>query len=140
MPGTGRYLLDTNIVIAVFAGEESVLSRVEAAAAVFVPVIVLGELFYGARQSARSQANIERLHAFAATAALLACDAGTAMAYGEVKAILRSQGTPLPENDVWIAALARQHDLPVVSRDRHFEAVPELTVERWEAASGPHNG
>lgn len=70
--------------------------------------------------------------AVAATAAVLVCDATTAGLYGELKAALRAQGTPIPENDLWIAALTRQHTLTLVSRDEHFEAVPGLEIERWE--------
>lgn len=49
-----------------------------------------------------------------------------------LKAALRAQGTPIPENDLWIAALVRQHGLTLVSRDEHFDAVPGLAIERWE--------
>jgi tRNA(fMet)-specific endonuclease VapC len=51
--------------------------------------------------------------------------------YGELKAVLRDRGTPIPENDLWIAAIARQHDTPLVTRDVHFDAIPGLRVERW---------
>ena len=132
MAPTGRILLDTNLIIALFAGEAAVRRGVEEAEAIFIPVIALGELHYGARQSARAAANLDRLTAFAAAAAVLACDQATAAAYGELKAVLRAQGTPIPENDIWIAALARQHALRLVSRDAHFAVVPGLDLVRWE--------
>jgi tRNA(fMet)-specific endonuclease VapC len=128
MPPTGRVLLDTNIIIQLFADDAGVRLGVAHADAVFVPVIALGELFYGARQSGRVAANLERITAFAAAAAVLVCDGATAAAYGELKAVLRAQGTPIPENDIWIAALARQHALKLATRDIHFEAVPGLDV------------
>ena len=65
-------------------------------------------------------------------AAVLPCDRATAARYGELKAALRAQGTPIPENDLWIAALARQHALTLVTRDAHFAGVRGLVVERWE--------
>ena len=132
MPATGRVLLDTNILIALLAAEPQVVERVRTAAAVYVPVIAMGELYYGARKSARAAENVKRVGAVAATAAVLVCDGTTAALYGELKAALRAQGTPIPENDLWIAALARQHGLTLVSRDEHFEAVPGLEIERWE--------
>lgn len=132
MPPTGRVLLDTNILIGLLAGEPTVLAGLRAAEAVYVPVIALGELYYGARKSARAAANVERVEALAAAAAVLPCDGATAAAYGELKAALRAQGTPIPENDLWIAALARQHALTLVTRDAHFTGVPGLVVERWE--------
>lgn len=85
-----------------------------------MPAIALGELYYGARKSAR-----------AAASAVLACDAATAAAYGEIKAELRARGTPIPENDLWIAALARHHRLTLVCRDAHFSSVPDLKVVAW---------
>jgi tRNA(fMet)-specific endonuclease VapC len=132
MPASGRVLLDTNIVIALLAGEQAVVERVRATAAVYVPVVALGELYYGARKSARTAENLERVAAFARAAAVLACDSETALVYGEVKAALRSLGKPIPENDLWIAAIARQHALLLVTRDEHFSIVPGLEVDRWE--------
>jgi tRNA(fMet)-specific endonuclease VapC len=108
---SGRYLLDTNIIIAIFAEEPAVLQRVAAAEEVFVPVIVLGELYYGARKSARAAANIDRIDEFASAATTLSCDAATAQQYGRIKNDLRAKGLPIPENDIWIAAIAAQHGL-----------------------------
>ncbi len=127
----GRYLLDTNIVIALFAGEPSVVDHLATAAEVFIPGIVLGELYYGAQRSTRVAENIVRVDAFAAASVVLTCNAGTARLYGIVKNDLRLKGRPIPENDVWIAAIARQHELTVVSRDRHFSEVPDLKVITW---------
>ncbi len=65
MPVTGRVLLDTNILIALLAAEQAVVERVRAAEAVYVPIIALGELYYGARKSARVAENTVRVAAFA---------------------------------------------------------------------------
>lgn len=88
----GRYLLDTNIVIAIFADEEAVLARVDSAEDVFVGSIVLGELYYGARKSERFEANVARIDEFAASAAVLGCDSETARHYGRIKNDLRVKG------------------------------------------------
>jgi tRNA(fMet)-specific endonuclease VapC len=128
---SGRYLLDTNIIIAIFAEEPAVLQRVAVAEEVFVPVIVLGELYYGARKSARAAANIDRIDEFASVATTLGCDAATAQQYGRIKNDLRAKGRPIPENDIWIAAIAAQHGLTVVSRDDHFADVSGLPIEAW---------
>lgn len=127
----GKYLLDTNIVIALFAGEPSVVDHLATAREVFVPSIVLGELYYGAQRSARVAENSARIDAFAAASVVLSCTAGTAHWYGIVKNGLRQTGRPIPENDVWIAALGRQHNLTVASRDSHFDSVPDLDVMPW---------
>jgi tRNA(fMet)-specific endonuclease VapC len=128
---SGRFLLDTNIVIAIFAEEPAVLERVAAAEEVFVPAVALGELYYGARKSVRVETNIARIEAFAAAAAVLSCDAVTAQQYGRIKNDLRAKGRPIPENDIWIAAVAVQHGLTVVSRDDHFADVTDLAREVW---------
>lgn len=128
---SGRFLLDTNTVIAVFAEEQDVLERLETADDVFVPAVVLGELYYGARKSARTEANMARIEEFAASAAVLSCDLVTAQEYGRIKNDLRAKGRPILENDVWIAAIAAQHALTVVSRDDHFVEVTDLPREAW---------
>lgn len=128
---SGRFLLDTNIIIAIFAGEESVAQELLEAEEVFVPSIVLGELYFGAGKSARAEDNIARIDEFAADSAVLVCDAVTARRYGAIKHQLKEQGTPIPENDVRIAALTMQYRLTLVTRDRHFGAVEGLQVEPW---------
>jgi tRNA(fMet)-specific endonuclease VapC len=116
----GRYLLDTNIVIALFANEPAITQRLGDAGEVFIPSIVLGELYYGARKSKRVGENLERIDEFAVGSAVLGCDTETARRYGEVKNELRQKGKPIPENDIWIAAITIQHDLTLVARDAHF--------------------
>ena len=127
----GRYLLDTNIVIALFADEAAIRKALVAAEEVFVPSIVVGELYYGAWKSKRQQENVARIDEFAADSVVLGCDTETARQYGQIKSALRTQGTPVPENDIWIAAIAMQHDLMLVTRDEHFGQVRGLRAERW---------
>jgi tRNA(fMet)-specific endonuclease VapC len=131
MPPTGSVLLDTNILIALLAGEAAVLEQLNTATAVYIPSIALGELYYGAQKSARASDNIFRIDELGAAAAVLGCDAETAARYGEIKAALRTRGTPIPENDIWIAAIAVQHELEVVTRDTHFDLVDGLAVTAW---------
>jgi tRNA(fMet)-specific endonuclease VapC len=126
----GDVLLDTNIVIALFAGERKVLRKLKRAT-VFLPAIVVGELFYGALKSARGRENVTRIEEFMLANVVLPCDIDTARHYGQIKQQLRRGGRPLPENDIWIAALARQHDLTLISRDSHFQEVDDLKLEVW---------
>lgn len=128
---SGRHLLDTNVIVALFGSDEHVRSRMTASSEVFVPAIAIGELFYGARHSAHVEANTNRVREFAESATVLPCDVGTAEHYGRIKQELKSRGRPLPENDVWIAAIARQHALTVVTRDGHFREVDGLVLETW---------
>jgi tRNA(fMet)-specific endonuclease VapC len=125
------FLLDTNIVIALFAKEAAVQQQLAAATEIFVPSIVFGELYYGARKSARVAMNVAQVDAFAASSAVLVCDTATDQHYGEIKNVLRAKGRPIPENDIWIAAIAKQYSLTLVSRDGHFNEIDGLSVEVW---------
>lgn len=127
----GSYLLDTNIVIAIFANDPGVLHQLSTALQVFVPSIVLGELYYGANKSARNKSNIALIDSFALKSTVLVCDGDTAKNYGRIKDHLRAKGTPIPENDIWIAALAKQHHLTLVTRDQHFMVIKEIKLEPW---------
>jgi len=125
----GRALVDTNVVIALFAGEPKVVDSLQGRAEVFLCAPVLGELRYGAHASARVESNLARLDEFAKAIVVLPCDTQTAAAYGEVKFDLRKKGRPIPENDVWIAAVARQHGLTLLTRDVHFREIEGLAVD-----------
>jgi tRNA(fMet)-specific endonuclease VapC len=128
---SGRYLLDTNIVMALFANDSAVVEQIEDAEEIFVPSIVLGELYYGARHTGRSRENIAWIYEFAEANTILACDAETARWYGVIKDLLRQKGGTLPENDVWIAALSLQYGLTLVTRDPGFHEVTNLKIEAW---------
>jgi tRNA(fMet)-specific endonuclease VapC len=97
MERTGRFLLDTNIVIALFAGEAAVQHRLTESGEVFVPSIVLGELYYGARKSTRVTENLARIDEFVASSTVLACDTATAQQYGDIKNKLRAKADRFPK-------------------------------------------
>ncbi|PYR99758.1 MAG: VapC toxin family PIN domain ribonuclease [Acidobacteria bacterium] len=125
------YLLDTNIVIALFAGEGSVVNRFSKVNFAALSAIVYGELLQGALYSSRIAQNVSRLDVLRQSVPLLSCDEGTAAAYADIGVQLRRQGRPIPDNDVWIAATARQHSLTLVTRDRHFSHVSGIRTEKW---------
>ena len=127
----GRFLLDTNIVIAIFANDASVKDSLEKAEEVFVPIIVLGELYYGAQKSSRTKPNVARIDEFAESCSVLTCNTETSRQYGEIKNSLRLKGQPIPENDIWIAAIAKQYGMTLVSRDDHFEEIGDLETLTW---------
>jgi tRNA(fMet)-specific endonuclease VapC len=127
----GKVLLDTNIVIALFANEATVKTSLEQAHEVYVPSIVVGELCFGARKSGRIRDNLARIDEFVANNVVLECNTESARRYGEIKNALREKGRPIPENDIWIAAIALQHDLTLATRDMHFNEVEDLRIESW---------
>ncbi len=127
----GEYLLDTSVIIPLFRGEPTVQERLKQAERVFLSAVVLGELHFGAEGSDRTEEQLDQIRAFAGTCTQLACDAETARHYGRIKQSLRRRGRPIPENDLWIAATAVQHELVLVTRDEHFHEVEGLATERW---------
>lgn len=124
-------ILDTNGLSAMADGDPNLERLLQSAAEIALPVIVLGEYQYGIRQS-HHRARYERwLSEVIANCRVLTVDAGTAGQYAEVRAELKRKGRPIPSNDLWIAALTRQHALPLLSRDQHFDFVPGLERLGW---------
>jgi tRNA(fMet)-specific endonuclease VapC len=124
-------ILDTNAVSAIADGEASALDLLARAERLAVPVIVLGEYRLGIAQS-RYRASYESwLREWIAAVAVLDVDEETTHSYAEIALELKQKGKPIPANDLWIAALCRQHSLPLVSRDRHFDLVPGLRRLDW---------
>ncbi len=128
---SGRFLLDTNIVVALFADDEGVKANLSQAAEVFIPSIVIGELCYGAQKSGRTEANLARIDQLATSNTVLTCDVTVARHYGQVKHDLKLKGRPLPENDIWIAAIALAYNLALVTRDAHFQEIEYLQAIHW---------
>lgn len=131
MNTAGSVLLDTNVVVAHFRNDPELTARLKATPGIYIPWVVLGELYYGAMRAQRRDAQMALIRDFLQTATLLLPDRSTSERYGEVKAELARMGTPIPENDIWIAAMARQFYLPLATRDGHFAAVAHLTTLAW---------
>jgi tRNA(fMet)-specific endonuclease VapC len=127
----GDLALDSNSVIAYFSDNEKVVAWIEAADALFFPVIVVGELEYGALHSSRPKRNLKRLVRFLEEGTILDVTRDTARRYAEIRQALTKQGTPIPEADLWIAAVCRENSLPLLSEDVHFRWVPSLTWHDW---------
>lgn len=121
----GKCLLDTNIVIALFKGEPKVLKEL-ARCKIYVPAIVIGELRYGAEKSERADSNHTQIDALINEVTVLPITAETGKCYGDIKNQLRSSGRPIPENDIWIAAITVQNSITLITRDKHFENVNDL--------------
>jgi predicted nucleic acid-binding protein len=124
-------ILDTNGRSAFAEGDGALEPILRTAAQVAIPVIVLGEYRYGMSQS-RQRKHYERwLDEYLPEFRILDVDERTTLFYSAIRTELKKAGTPIPANDVWIAALCRQHSLPLVSRDRHFDAVRGITQLAW---------
>jgi tRNA(fMet)-specific endonuclease VapC len=124
-------ILDTTGLSAVAEGEPALEPILRKAAQVAIPVIVLAEYRYGIAQSRERNRYEQWLSESLRKFRILDVDERTTISYAAVRMELKKAGTPIPSNDVWIAALCRQHSLPIVSRDRHFDAVPGLRRVHW---------
>ena len=124
-------ILDTNALSAFVDGDVDVgkLLRTQARAA--IPVVVLGEFLYGIAESRHRSAYEAWLTSHLQHFDLLDVTGETAVTYAALRVALKRSGRPIPANDAWIAALALQHRLPVLSRDQHFDAVPGLERSGW---------
>ena len=124
-------ILDTNALSAFADGDTEVgnILRVQARAA--IPAIVLGEFRYGIAQSRRRAAYEAWLDSSLRHFDVLPVTEETSLAYAELRVALKRSGRPIPANDAWIAALALEHRLPVLSRDEHFDVVPGLARTSW---------
>jgi tRNA(fMet)-specific endonuclease VapC len=131
MNAPGSVLVDTNVVVAYFRGDQALHPHFAGATPLNLPWVVLGELYYGAQRAQRRQAQLAYIRDLLVYAVVLFPDHDTTAIYGEVKAELAQVGKPIPDNDLWVAATARQHDLPLATRDAHFTQVPRLKTLAW---------
>jgi tRNA(fMet)-specific endonuclease VapC len=128
---SGNYLLDTSVVIDFLEGDHALTDHVDQAEAIFVSCVTLGELYVGARKSAKAAENLARVEQYALESTILDANLDTARLYGRIKNELRLRGQPIPENDIWIAAVAVQHNLILVTRDAHFSRISDLLTDGW---------
>jgi tRNA(fMet)-specific endonuclease VapC len=131
MPVPGSIVIDTNIAVLLLSGDRDIRSRVAEAEQIVVSTVVLGELYYGAGLSSRVAANTQRVDEFASNSEIQVVTLETSRHYASIKCALRRKGSPIPNNDIWIAALAQQFDAFVATRDRHFHQIDGLRVVTW---------
>jgi predicted nucleic acid-binding protein len=124
-------ILDTSALSAVADGEASAMDLVAGADRIAVPVIVLGEYRMGIAQSRYRGSYESWLREWIAAVLVLDINEKTTHSYASIGLELKKKGRPIPANDLWIAALCRQHSLPLLSRDRHFDLVFGLQRLDW---------
>lgn len=123
-----RYCLDTSAYSRFQRGDEAAVEAIDRAAWIGVPAVVLGELRVGFRLGGRTEANEALLTDFLAhpVVEVLTVDEEVAEHYATIVLDLRRRGTPVPTNDIWIAATAARHGVPVLTADAHFEAIARV--------------
>ena len=124
-------LLDSSVIIPHLRGRLDIAAQVTSTEPLFLPLMVPGELYKGVFKSSQPERNRLLLEAFLQTVALLHPDTATALHYAQISANLERKGTFIPENDVWIAAVALEYAMPLATRDAHFQHVDGLQLLNW---------
>ncbi len=129
-----KVLLDTSAYSALQRGDRRILTVMQRSTTVAVPVVALGELHSGFRAGTRRTENEELLTRFLGKSSVRIVNVTeeTALRYAEVDVYLRKKGRPIPRNDVWIAALAIEHGMHLLTLDVHFQEIPLLLIEPQE--------
>lgn len=128
---SGDLLLDSSVVVALLRGVNGIEQRLEQFDHLWLPVIALGELEIGVHLATRAKEQRAALDGFLPGVSLVTLSAETARHYARLRATLARAGTPIPENDLWIAAIAIEHQWPLATRDAHFTHVPGLNLLDW---------
>jgi len=126
-----RVAVDTNRLTDLLRGDAQLAERLGACDEVWIPLMVLGEIkagFLGGTQGHRNEALLQRFLA-KTTVSVLLPGRETAEYYARIFVQLKRAGTPVPDNDLWIAALTLEHDLTLITRDRHFDRISQLPRE-----------
>jgi tRNA(fMet)-specific endonuclease VapC len=121
-------LLDTNVIVKVLRNDSEAITFLNSLDNPVIPVVVIGELLYGANRSSKKAKNTEIINRLIAGTTILSVDREVAKVYADIKAELQATGYTVPENDLWIAATAQRHGLPVVTGDKHFKHIPTIAV------------
>ena len=123
-------LLDTSAYSAFKRGNHTVLEHLRHVDTILISATVIAELLSGFAVGTQTQENEDELALFLRTPRVQLIDVTyeTAIRYAHIYAYLRAAGTPVPTNDLWIAAAAMEHASPVLTLDRHFEKIPQILV------------
>lgn len=123
-------ILDTNALSAIVDGDPGIVGALKPGT-LAIPVVVLGEFRFGIAQSRRREEYVLWLKVNLTDYEVLDITGETTLHYAQIRLETKQSGKPIPSNDTWIAALCRQLDLPVLSRDRHFDLVKGLRRVAW---------
>jgi len=124
-------MLDTNALSAVADGNPAVREAISKEIGPYLPVIVVGEYRYGVMLSRRAAQRLAWLAQAIEQWGVLDVTQETAVHYSNIRLFLKQEARPIPVNDMWIAALARQHSMQILTNDRHFDGIPGVDVIRW---------
>ncbi|MCC5842765.1 MAG: PIN domain-containing protein [Verrucomicrobia bacterium] len=124
-------ILDTNAISALQGNDKKLIAKLCSQVDLMLNLISLGEYRYGIDGSRHRDELSAWLDALTRRAKVLTPDLKTLPFYSQIRHELKTAGTPIPANDVWIAAICRQHKLPILSRDAHFDKIKGLKRITW---------
>ncbi len=123
-----KIALDTNIAIDLLNNDSNTIRLIESFEEICLPITVCGELLYGALNSQKSTQNIKNYSAFIKSCITLNTNSLAAEEYASIRLGLKKKGRPIPENDIWIAAICKINDVPLYTRDKHFGFIEGLRI------------
>ncbi|RMF70388.1 MAG: type II toxin-antitoxin system VapC family toxin [Cyanobacteria bacterium J069] len=128
---SGEIALDTSVAIRFLNGDPTIVNQVLRQPEIILPLVVSGELLFGAKNSSRALQNLPRYLEFISACVVVPLGRETADIYAQVRLQLKRKGRPIPMNDVWIAAQCIEQGWVLVTDDADFEAVDSLVLEHW---------
>jgi len=128
---SGGMALETSVAVRFLNGDAAITARVLAVTEVVLPIVVVGELLFGAENSTRPLQNLPRYLEFISACVVTPLGRETATTYARTRLALKRKGRPIPMNDVWIAAQCLEHGWVLVTDDTDFDYVDGLALERW---------
>ena len=126
-----RFLFDTNIIIGFLKNEDIIVNNIKEEEIINVSVITVGEMFFGANNSERSDRNTTVYKEFFEYCEIFKVTEKTAEYYAKLRYKLKKIGKPIPENDIWIAAIAKENDMTIVTRDKHLLGINFIKTVKW---------
>ncbi|PSB31524.1 type II toxin-antitoxin system VapC family toxin [Chlorogloea sp. CCALA 695] len=128
---SGEIALDTSVAVRFLNGDTVITERVLALPEIVLPIVVVGELLFGAENSTRPLQNLPRYLEFISACVAIPLGRETATTYARTRLALKRKGRPIPMNDVWIAAQCMEHGWILVTDDSDFDYVDGLMLEHW---------
>jgi len=128
---SGEIALDTSVAVRFLNGDPAITARVLAVPEIVLPIVVVGELLFGAENSTRPLQNLPRYLEFISACVVTPLGREIATTYAQTRLVLKRKERPIPMNDVWIAAQCLEHDWVLVTDDADFDYVDGLILERW---------
>jgi len=125
---SGKIAFDTDIAIKFLNGDKTIERFLSKCSEIYIPVVVVGELIFGALNSKHAKQNLIRHKKLIHSSKNLEIKETTAIGYAETRLRLKKKGKPIPENDLWIASICIEHNVPLISNDVHFEYIDHLKL------------